>query len=403
MLARSDPSAPWLSLVAPWRPSFGPAWSLDGRLIAVAAAGQSDSRIVFVDSQTGASEESRVSGGTTSGLSWLDARSLALNQVPQPGGQNQLFRLPYPAGPLARLTNDPNDYVGISLSGDRRHLVTALRNARMDLWVGDSGGTTGTRVIERVRVSVERIAWSGDQLLYGGFVGGRPTILRVTPGEGTPEEVVSDALTPGLTGDGRTIVFVSSSISDSLGAGSLDLWTADASGRRIRQLVPGVTAGQVVVTPDDQSVIYVSLQGGTVSIWMVPLQGGTPTKLADGGSVTVSPDGTSMAFTAAGPGGGAIVVCSLPACTSHRTIGLAAFDTAIGWTPDGHAIAYAVEGNLLVQPLTGGAPRQLTRFTDNRAIGSFAWSRDGTRLAIARSTVTNDIVLFSGLQASQRP
>jgi hypothetical protein len=56
-----------------------------------------------------------------------------------------------------------------------------------------------------------------------------------------------------------------------------------------------------------------------------------------------------------------------------------------------------------VQPLTGGAPRQLTRFTNNRAIGSFAWSRDGERLAITRSTITNDIVLFSGLQASQRP
>ncbi len=48
-------------------------------------------------------------------------------------------------------------------------------------------------------------------------------------------------------------------------------------------LVPSVTASQVLVTPDDRSVIYISLISGAVSIWMVPLEGGgTPTKLADG-------------------------------------------------------------------------------------------------------------------------
>jgi hypothetical protein len=43
-------------------------------------------------------------------------------------------------------------------------------------------------------------------------------------------------------------------------------------------------------------------------------------------------------------------------------------------------------------------PRQLTRFAGSRPIGHFAWSRDGTRLAIARGTVTNDIALFTGVQ-----
>jgi hypothetical protein len=56
------------------------------------------------------------------------------------------------------------------------------------------------------------------------------------------------------------------------------------------------------------------------------------------------------------------------------------------------------EGNLWMQALSGGAPRQLTRFTDRRPIASFARSRDGKRLAIARATVTNDIVLFEGLK-----
>jgi Tol biopolymer transport system component len=69
------------------------------------------------------------------------------------------------------------------------------------------------------------------------------------------------------------------------------------------------------------------------------------------------------------------------------------------WTPDGRAIAYinsATTSNVWLQPVDGGAPRQLTQFTD-RTISDFAWSRD-MRLAVARATITNDIVLFKGLK-----
>ena len=69
-----------------------------------------------------------------------------------------------------------------------------------------------------------------------------------------------------------------------------------------------------------------------------------------------------------------------------------------GTTPDGRGVAYAETGNLWVQSLDGGPPRQLTRFTDGRPIMSFAWSRDGKRLAIARTSTTDDIVLIKGLK-----
>jgi Tol biopolymer transport system component len=205
---------------------------------------------------------------------------------------------------------------------------------------------------------------------------------------------VADALTPGVTGDGRTIVFVSTSASN-----ELNLWTADANGRRMTQLAPNVSAGQVLVAPDDRSVLFTSLVGGTVSIWTVAIGGGTPTKLTDGGFPAVSPDGRSMAFTTqTADGRSLLVVCSLPECTSHRTIGAAPFESAVAWTPDGRGVAFVRDGNLWVQPAAGSAPRQLTRFSESRPIGAFAWSRDGKRLAITRSTVTNDIVLVRGLK-----
>ena len=70
----------------------------------------------------------------------------------------------------------------------------------------------------------------------------------MTPGQGATEEVMLDALTPAATSDGRTILFVSSS-NDNV----LELWKADASGRRTARLAPAVTAEKMVVTPDDGS------------------------------------------------------------------------------------------------------------------------------------------------------
>ena len=56
---------------------------------------------------------------------------------------------------------------------------------------------------------------------------------------------------------------------------------------------------------------------------------------------------------------------------------------------------------LAVDEILAEPPRQLTHFSDNRQIADFAWSRDGKRLAIARATVTNDIVLIKGLRRVQ--
>jgi hypothetical protein len=54
--------------------------------------------------------------------------------------------------------------------------------------------------------------------------------------------------------------------------------------------------------------------------------------------------------------------------------------------------------NVWVQMLDSKATRQITHFPDDRQILDVAWSRDGTRLAVARATLTRDIVLIKGLK-----
>jgi Tol biopolymer transport system component len=376
-----------VSLTAPWRPNIPPAWSPDGALLAVMAAPGA----VFVDSRTGSTHEVSIQVSVPSGLAWLDSESLVVTSQPQIGLGSQLFRLRHSGGATSRLTNDPNDYIGVSVTSDRRSLVTSRRDALMDIWAGDAAASTGKDVVQRARVSVERVQWSGDRLMYGAVAGAKPGVFRLTPGEATPELVLSDALAPAVTRDGA-LVFVSSQ--------DLSLWKADASGRRIAQLTGMGTAEPVAVTPDDRFALYTALTDGTVAIWMVPLAGGAPTRVAVGTNADASPDSQSMAFTGfEADGRMTVVVCRLPMCTSRRGIARVSDSRApVRWTPDGRGVAYAAQGNLWVQSLDGGPPHQLTRFTEGRPIMAFAWSRDGKRLAIARTSTTDDIVLIRGLK-----
>jgi Tol biopolymer transport system component len=71
------------------------------------------------------------------------------------------------------------------------------------------------------------------------------------------------------------------------------------------------------------------------------------------------------------------------------------------WPPDSKTIDYLLTRggvtNLWRQPLTGGEPKQITNFTSG-LIFSFCWSRDGKQLALARGSLSSDIVLISNFR-----
>ena len=183
------------------------------------------------------------------------------------------------------------------------------------------------------------------------------------------------------------------------------LFKADADGRHAVSLVhPGIAVGPVI-TPDGHNVVYGSLQGPMI----VPIEGGTPKQIELGAGSSLQKDSTYHPTENRSPSSWrqedqklVLLVCDFPVCASRRTLTMpSSVPASVRWTPDGRGIAYVdgdTQTNLWVQPLDGTPAHQLTQFTDGRTIPSFAWSRDGKRLAVARETVTNDIVLFKGLK-----
>jgi len=376
----------------------GPAWSADGTLIGLPGwderTGTLIPQIVVVDAASGSQRVIPLSPPSPVGVAWLDRQSMLVNRPAEQGGPLQLWRLAYPDAQLSRLTNDLTSYVGTSVSADGGSLVTARSETRMSIAISDGAGNESKEIDAFVvsRPSDADVIWAADRLLYTKSANGPLSIWSVRLG-GRPEESVARARYPAATSDGKTIVFQST---DPGSYGSL--WRIDADGRNRAQLVSGLTLFPVV-TFDDGHVIFDANRSGVQSPWIVSIGGGEPTQVVNlaAGPLSVSPDGKSIVFNSSG---GSFIVCDLPACASRQNLPGDGF--RVRWTTDGRSIAYiGPTSNIWAKPLDGKPPRQLTHFTDNRRIADFAWSRDGKRLAIARATVTNDIVLIKGLRRVQ--
>jgi Tol biopolymer transport system component len=89
-------------------------------------------------------------------------------------------------------------------------------------------------------------------------------------------------------------------------------------------------------------------------------------------------------------GGDALETFDVPGGTSR-----------VRWSPTGTALQYLIThdgvANIWEQPLRGGKPKQLTKFTSEQ-IFDFNWSSDRRRLLLTRGDITSDVVLLSNLR-----
>jgi Tol biopolymer transport system component len=205
--------------------------------------------------------------------------------------------------------------------------------------------------------------------------------------------VVDNATLPQVTADGRTIVFRRPT-------GKLGLYRVNIDGSGLTSLVEG-DPGSFIILRDGRTVLFTSNRSGVQAMWSMPLAGGPAREIlhhfVGSGSMLESPDSRRLLFSGGIVDGRTLnMQCDLPDCTNPRE-----WPVRLGrWTPDGRGVAYidpADPRNIWVQPIDGGAPHPLTKFTD-KGIGDFVWSPDGVRLAITRSTTLADIVLIKGFR-----
>lgn len=203
--------------------------------------------------------------------------------------------------------------------------------------------------------------------------------------------LVAHSIHPAVSPDGRYIVFQSTK--DGF------IWRMDLDGRNLKQLADG---GFPSISPDGKWVFYNHSESNQPTAWRVSIEGGAPTQIINTQShmPKLSTDGKLLAYgyfadkdqprlAIASPEGG------MPIKTFDLPSGFFVYD----WTPDGKALMFCAskDRNVWYQPITGGPPRQLTKFSTDGVVYS-AWSADGAQLAFVRVSTVRDVVLINDLR-----
>jgi serine/threonine protein kinase/Tol biopolymer transport system component len=377
-----------------------PAWSPNDRRIAAAGFefhdGGSKPVVAIIGVDDG-STRTIPARSAVAGVAWLDAESLLINERDRPGEPLQLWRVGIGGETLGRVSNDLNEYVGLTVDPTRTRAAVMKSEDHTGIWLANAAGDELRQVApDTVAGDVDDVAW-GEHLIFTSTLRGRLAIRSLSQDSASPTELIADARAPALTSDGRTIVFVSGTAGTNAGP----LWRANIDGGSRLQLAPSALFPMIV---NDRDVVFLSNQSGKQSLWRVPIDaGGAAVRLTRrvAGRAAVSRDGKSLAYvTIDDYGKPAIAVCPIAGCEEERLF--PARVSIVRWTPDNQGIAYinpTDRTNLWVQPVDGGPPFQKTHWAGGLAIDDFAWSPDGKQLGIVRSHEATDIVMFDGLKA----
>jgi len=196
--------------------------------------------------------------------------------------------------------------------------------------------------------------------------------------------------------DGEHVLF------DTTRNGNLELWSSRADGSNAVKLADEQMAEASTCSGDSKFAEYVNGNRW----WRVPVGGGPSEKIElPFAQVGYSRDGTKMFYFSQSVENGTYHGKLVVENAGNNAV-LQALEAPYGmsqpvFTPDGKAIAYMLTRdratNIWLQPESGGAAQQLTKFTGERMF-AFAWSADGKKLAFSRGERKTDVVMMSGFR-----
>ncbi len=392
--------------------AWGPAWSPNGRMIAFALRKDEPEgkywNVMTVRVKDQAEQQITFQKWSELGqVTWLSDGSelivTAANEESDPA--QQIWHISYPKGDVRRITNDTNDYSGVTLTADSTALVTLQIEQSSNVWMAHGGDAGRAAQITSNNVDGESgVSWAPDGRIVYTTRARDSSDIWIMNADGTGQNRLTvDArnnFNPSVSPDGRYIVFTSNRTGDRC------VWRMDIDGSNPKQLTYEIDAQTPDVTPDGQWVVYNNVGSGKRTLWKVSIEGGKQMQLTDYFSRTpaVSPDGKQIVF----------VFLDEQATPKRARIAIIPFDggppakvfdlpprRGIRWASDGHALTYVDlrngVSNIWAQPLDGSPAKQLTNFTTDRII-AYAWSRDGKRLACARGNQNSDVVLIAAIR-----
>lgn len=388
-----------------------PAWAPDGKTIACISFLD-----IFKDWKV---VEVRVSDGKVTPLvnkgwigikrvGWLPDKSglliLGVENLTTIWNQ-QLWRISYPEGAAQRITNDSNNYVGMSLSADSSILAAVQSSRLSSLWAVPIDDASRAVQVKSLGMSVDgehALAWTPDgKIIYYSQAGGGHDIWIMNGDGSGQKQLTSDAganYEAKVAPDGRFIVFTSNRDSNE------NIWRMDLDGGNLRQLTTGNSDTLASVSPDSRWVVYSSKVLGDEKLWKVSIDGGDAVQLTDYPSYNpkISPDGKFIAceYRTDPSQWWRYAIIPIDGGKPVKILDLSTDNHNLRWSKDSRSLLYKDKNavsNIWSFPLDDAPPKQLTDFKTDQ-IYNFDLSADGKQLVVARGTTISDVVLISNFR-----
>jgi serine/threonine protein kinase len=380
-----------------------PSWSRDGKTIVISimqVVGGIREELTAVDVTTGAQ---RVIGkqrwASISGAAWLpDGKALVLTAQADASARSQVWLQPYPDGNPVRITNDLNQYQGVSVTSDGATIVTIRGERDVDLATLKPGDGAATLLVPHSSYEYESVSAAGNGLIAVTAIHEHGSDVAVfDPGANRPRLLTHDgkSAAPAVSADGRTIVFDSFRIGD-----VPHIFVADSDGGSVRQLTNGSAETSPSLSADGKIVTYSSLDA---TLWRIDTAGGSPpVRIVKARGRTrydaapISHDAKMFLYGLWRQVGiRAELRLIIAAVESGKTI----YDIPwngqeVKWNLSDDALLFLQSAggvnNLYSMPVAGGKTNALTNFTEGTIL-DFDAAPDG-KIVMAKAKVRNDVV-----------
>jgi len=389
---------------------YGPAWSPDGQAI-VCGAGYWDRGYHEALLEFNVTDHAERTLGNHHWYSILqiawrhDGGGLIVSAADRAVRPYQLWRVSYPEGAAANITNETTDYKSVSLPNNDNQIVSISSKRISRIWVNSKNGEA--KEIASTVGFAFGLAWTKEGRIVFSSMGVDALDISIVDQDGSNQQRLTadaaDNYTPATSPDGRFIVFASTR-GDSSNR-SFNIWRMNAAdGSDPLQLTFTDGNSYPSCSPDGEWVFYDNQSSRTPTVWKVPLAGGPPVQLSDqyARMPVVSPDGKSVACRYIFEGAKREIAIVPISGGVPRRVPIEIRDwQSVQWTRDSRALTYIDwehgKANIWSYDLATGARHQLTNF-DDKLIFAYGWSADQKLLVSERGTESRDVTVMKNQQ-----